>query len=56
MHFSSTDLPVPDPPMITMLCPRRCVRSTPRSTRLAPKALVDVAQLDHEVKNTSVST
>ena len=38
-HFSSTDLPVPDPPMITMLCPLGIVKSTPRKTRLGPKDL-----------------
>ncbi len=56
MHFSSTDLPVPEPPMITMLCPDGIVRFTPRSTALRPKALVTPREFDHEVKNTSVST
>ena len=39
MHFSSTDFPVPEPPMMTMLSPLGMVRSTPRSTRLGPKDL-----------------
>ena len=63
MHFSVTDLPVPEPPMITRLSPRITRRFTPSSTRLSPKALLHVAQLDprrrrlrgHQ-KNSSVST
>jgi hypothetical protein len=39
MHFSSTDLPVPEPPMTTIDSPGMS-RSTPSSTWLAPKLLV----------------
>jgi hypothetical protein len=38
MHFSSTDLPVPDPPMMTIDVPE-ATSGHPRSTWLAPKAL-----------------
>ena len=37
MHFSSTDLPVPEPPITTRLSPRFTVRFTSRSTCLLPK-------------------
>ena len=45
-HFSVTDLPVPDPPMMTTDSPRPTSRSTPLRTCLGPKALVDAAQAD----------
>src|SRR5262245_51438937 len=38
-HLMATDLPVPDPPMITSDWPGATVRSTPRSTSLPPKRL-----------------
>src|SRR5260370_27510645 len=40
MHFSSTDLPLPEPPITTTDSPTATSRSMPRSTCLAPKALV----------------
>ncbi|EAU44632.1 hypothetical protein R2601_24230 [Salipiger bermudensis HTCC2601] len=39
MHFSVTDLPEPEPPMITIEVPRGMLRCTSRSTVLSPKAL-----------------
>ncbi len=36
IHFSSTDFPVPEPPITTMPVPGITSRSTPSSTRLAP--------------------
>ena len=39
MHFSSTDLPEPDPPITTMDVPGITSRSTPSSTSLSPKDL-----------------
>ena len=36
IHFSMTDLPVPDPPMTTTDSPVPILRSTPSSTVLAP--------------------
>ena len=39
MHFSVTDLPVPEPPMMTRLSPGITLSETPASTCLAPKAL-----------------
>ncbi len=39
MHFSSTDLPVPEPPITTIDSPAATSRSMPRSTVLAPNAL-----------------
>ena len=39
MHFSSTDLPVPEPPITTIEVPGITSRSTPSSTRLSPKLL-----------------
>ena len=44
MHFSSTDLPVPDPPMITMLCPDGMVRFTPLQHAVRAEGLVDVRE------------
>ena len=40
MHFSSTDLPVPEPPMMTSDSPGATSRSMPCSTFFGPKALV----------------
>ena len=40
MHFSSTDLPVPDPPITTIDSPGATSSSMPCSTFLGPKALV----------------
>src|SRR3990167_5154030 len=37
MHFSSTDFPVPEPPMTTSEAPSSTSRSTPRKTSLRPK-------------------
>jgi len=39
MDFSVTDLPVPDPPMMTTLSPTPTSRSTPSNTTLRPKDL-----------------
>ena len=39
MHFSVTDLPVPEPPMMTRLSPGITFSETPASTCLSPKAL-----------------
>ena len=40
MHFSSTDLPVPEPPITTIDSPGATSRSIPCNTFLGPKALV----------------
>src|SRR6516165_2831474 len=40
MHFTSTDFPVPEPPMTTRLSPVAQSMSTPSSTRLRPKDLI----------------
>ena len=45
-HFSSTDLPEPEPPMTTIDVPGGTSRSTPSSTRLAPKRLYRPADAD----------
>ena len=37
MHFSSTDLPEPEPPITTIEVPGGTSRSTPSSTTLSPK-------------------
>ncbi len=37
MHFSSTDLPVPEPPITTIDSPLATSRSMPRRTCLGPK-------------------
>ena len=39
MHLTKTDLPVPEPPMITRLSPLPQSISTPSSTCLRPNAL-----------------
>jgi hypothetical protein len=39
MHFNSTDLPVPDPPMMTIEVPEAISRFTPCRTRFSPKRL-----------------
>ena len=39
MHFSVTDLPVPEPPMMTRLSPGITLSETSASTSLGPKAL-----------------
>ncbi len=40
MHLSSTDLPVPEPPMMTIELLLSTRRSMPRRTWFAPKLLV----------------
>ena len=63
MHLSSTDLPVPEPPITTSDCPPGMTRGRrPASTCLAPKALAQVrgcailgAGLAHRLKNSSVT-
>ena len=40
MHFSSTDLPVPEPPITTIDSPAATSSSIPCSTFFGPKALV----------------
>ncbi len=40
MHFSVTDLPVPEPPMMTRLSPGMTLSETPASTSLGPKAFL----------------
>ncbi len=37
MHFTMTDLPVPEPPMTTRLSPVTTSRSIPSSTSFGPK-------------------
>ena len=39
MHLSSTDLPLPEPPITTSEVPAGTSRSTPSSTCLVPKRL-----------------
>ncbi len=66
MHFSSTDLPVPEPPITTIEVPVATSRSMPSSTCLSPNALrrprtrifgtAAVVGSAHRAKNSSVST
>ena len=45
MHFSVTDLPLPDWPMIATDSPGSIARFTPSSTRIVPKALATSTSL-----------
>ena len=50
MHFSATDLPVPEPPMITIEVPEVMVRFTMPAQNVVPRiaeGLVNVRKLDH---------
>ena len=40
MHLSVTDLPVPEPPMMTRLSPGMTLSETPARTCLSPKAFL----------------
>ncbi len=44
MHFSSTDFPVPDPPMITMLWPVAMRQVDPAQDAVRAEGLVDAAE------------
>ena len=59
MHFSVTDLPVPEPPMMTRLSPGMTLSETPASTWLPPKALrtstSSIFGVSAHQKNASVS-
>ena len=62
MHLSSTDLPVPEPPITTSDWPAGRSRSTPCSTCFGPKLLVRPriailgSRLAHRLKNSAVTT
>ena len=46
MHLIVTDLPVPEPPMMTSGLAASIVRSTPSSTTLEPKRFLTPLQFD----------
>ena len=55
MHFSITDLPVPEPPMTTSEWPLGTESVTPFSTCLGPKLLRDVVENDVSFRHAAQS-